>query len=79
MTEVNNAVEPSVTEEDVRLLIKRKEEIEEQIKAYYDMLQADSFALDARYGLESNDFSKAFNLNTTSALVYGTRYVSFLA
>lgn len=31
---------PSVTEEDVRLLIKRKEEIEEQIKAYYDMLQA---------------------------------------
>lgn len=40
MTEVNNAVEPSVTEEDVRLLIKRKEEIEEQIKAYYDMLQA---------------------------------------
>lgn len=40
MTEVNNAVEPSVTEEDVRLLIKRKEDIEEQIKAYYDMLQA---------------------------------------
>lgn len=39
MTEVNNAVEPSVAEGDVRLLIKRKDEIEEQIKAYYDMLQ----------------------------------------
>ncbi|XP_077058102.1 26S proteasome non-ATPase regulatory subunit 9 isoform X1 [Siphateles boraxobius] len=39
MTEVNNAVEPSVAEGDVQLLIKRKDEIEEQIKAYYDMLQ----------------------------------------
>ncbi|KAK7175883.1 hypothetical protein R3I93_000217 [Phoxinus phoxinus] len=39
MTEANNAVEPSVAEGDVRLLIKRKDEIEEQIKAYYDMLQ----------------------------------------
>ncbi|XP_067257421.1 26S proteasome non-ATPase regulatory subunit 9 isoform X2 [Chanodichthys erythropterus] len=46
MTEVNNAVEPSVTEEDVRLLIKRKEEIEEQIKAYYDMLQAGGVGMD---------------------------------
>lgn len=39
MTEENKAVKPSVTEEDVRLLIKRKDDIEEQIKAYYDMLQ----------------------------------------
>ncbi|XP_016411494.1 26S proteasome non-ATPase regulatory subunit 9-like isoform X1 [Sinocyclocheilus rhinocerous] len=39
MTEENNAVEPNVTEEDARLLIKRKDDIEEQIKAYYDMLQ----------------------------------------
>uniref|UniRef100_A0A673GQJ9 26S proteasome non-ATPase regulatory subunit 9 n=1 Tax=Sinocyclocheilus rhinocerous TaxID=307959 RepID=A0A673GQJ9_9TELE len=39
MTEENNAVEPRVTEEDVRLLIKRKGDIEEQIKAYHDMLQ----------------------------------------
>ncbi|XP_057200120.1 26S proteasome non-ATPase regulatory subunit 9-like [Triplophysa rosa] len=40
MTEENiNAVGPSVTEEDIRLLMKRKDEIEEQIKAYYDMLQ----------------------------------------
>ncbi|XP_016148690.1 tyrosine 3-monooxygenase/tryptophan 5-monooxygenase activation protein, epsilon polypeptide 2 [Sinocyclocheilus grahami] len=39
MTEENNAVEPNVTEEDVRLLINRKDDIEEQIKAYYDMLQ----------------------------------------
>ncbi|XP_016086910.1 26S proteasome non-ATPase regulatory subunit 9 isoform X1 [Sinocyclocheilus grahami] len=39
MTEENNAAEPRVTEEDVRLLIKRKSDIEEQIKAYHDMLQ----------------------------------------
>lgn len=38
MTEENNAVKPTVTEE-VGLLIKRKDDIEEQIKAYYDMLQ----------------------------------------
>ncbi len=38
MTEENNAVKPIVTE-DVGLLIKRKDDIEEQIKAYYDMLQ----------------------------------------
>uniref|UniRef100_A0A8C2KE94 26S proteasome non-ATPase regulatory subunit 9 n=1 Tax=Cyprinus carpio TaxID=7962 RepID=A0A8C2KE94_CYPCA len=39
MTEENNAVKPNVTEDDVRLLIKRKDDIEEQIKAYHDMLQ----------------------------------------
>lgn len=33
-----NVVGPSVTEDDIRLLMKRKDEIEEQIKAYYDML-----------------------------------------
>ncbi|XP_051555912.1 26S proteasome non-ATPase regulatory subunit 9-like isoform X2 [Myxocyprinus asiaticus] len=38
-TEGNGVVEQSVTEEDVRLLIERKDEIEEQIKAYYDMLE----------------------------------------
>ncbi|XP_055050517.2 26S proteasome non-ATPase regulatory subunit 9 [Misgurnus anguillicaudatus] len=37
MTE-ENVVGPSVTEDDIRLLMKRKDEIEEQIKAYYDML-----------------------------------------
>lgn len=37
MTE-ENVVVPSVTEDDIRLLMKRKDEIEEQIKAYYDML-----------------------------------------
>ncbi|XP_059379795.1 26S proteasome non-ATPase regulatory subunit 9-like isoform X2 [Carassius carassius] len=39
MTEENNAGKTNVTEEDVRLLIKRKDDIEEQIKAYHDMLQ----------------------------------------
>ncbi len=38
MSEENNAVKPNVAE-DVGLLIKRKDDIEEQIKAYYDMLQ----------------------------------------
>ncbi|XP_065150409.1 26S proteasome non-ATPase regulatory subunit 9 [Paramisgurnus dabryanus] len=37
MTE-ENVVGPSVTEDDIRLLMERKDEIEEQIKAYYDML-----------------------------------------
>ncbi|XP_058636492.1 26S proteasome non-ATPase regulatory subunit 9 isoform X2 [Onychostoma macrolepis] len=46
MTEENNAVKPNVTE-DVRLLIKRKEDIEEQIKAYYDMLQTAGVGMDA--------------------------------
>ncbi|XP_051947609.1 26S proteasome non-ATPase regulatory subunit 9 [Xyrauchen texanus] len=39
MTEGNGVVEQIVTEEDIRLLIKRKDEIEEQIKAYYDTLE----------------------------------------
>uniref|UniRef100_A0A8C2KE86 26S proteasome non-ATPase regulatory subunit 9 n=1 Tax=Cyprinus carpio TaxID=7962 RepID=A0A8C2KE86_CYPCA len=43
MTEENNAVKPNVTEDDVRLLIKRKDDIEEQIKAYHDMLQTRHF------------------------------------
>ncbi|RXN23789.1 26S proteasome non-ATPase regulatory subunit 9 [Labeo rohita] len=47
MTEENKAVKPSVTEEDVRLLIKRKDDIEEQIKAYYDMLQTAGVGMDA--------------------------------
>jgi len=51
MTEVNNAVEPSVAERDVRLLMKRKDEIEEQIKAYYDMLQTVSSNHRYLYGL----------------------------
>lgn len=46
MTEENNAVKPSVTE-DVRLLMKRKDDIEEQIKAYYDMLQTAGVGMDA--------------------------------
>uniref|UniRef100_A0A8C2KC70 26S proteasome non-ATPase regulatory subunit 9 n=1 Tax=Cyprinus carpio TaxID=7962 RepID=A0A8C2KC70_CYPCA len=45
MTEENNAVKPNVTEDDVRLLIKRKDDIEEQIKAYHDMLQTVIFLL----------------------------------
>uniref|UniRef100_A0A671QG69 26S proteasome non-ATPase regulatory subunit 9 n=1 Tax=Sinocyclocheilus anshuiensis TaxID=1608454 RepID=A0A671QG69_9TELE len=47
MTEENNAVEPNVTEEDVRVLIKRKDDIEEQIKAYHDMLQTAGVGMDA--------------------------------
>ncbi|XP_043099246.1 26S proteasome non-ATPase regulatory subunit 9 [Puntigrus tetrazona] len=47
MTEKNNAVKPNVTEDDVRLLIKRKDDIEEQIQAYYDMLQTDGVGMDA--------------------------------
>ncbi|XP_016086911.1 26S proteasome non-ATPase regulatory subunit 9 isoform X2 [Sinocyclocheilus grahami] len=47
MTEENNAAEPRVTEEDVRLLIKRKSDIEEQIKAYHDMLQTAGIGMDA--------------------------------
>ncbi|XP_056318442.1 26S proteasome non-ATPase regulatory subunit 9 [Danio aesculapii] len=41
MSEENSAVVSRVTaEEDVRLLMKRKDDIEEQIKAYYDMLES---------------------------------------
>ncbi|XP_026124067.1 26S proteasome non-ATPase regulatory subunit 9 [Carassius auratus] len=47
MTEENNAGKTNVTEEDVRLLIKRKDDIEEQIKAYHDMLQTDGVGMDA--------------------------------
>ncbi|XP_039524922.1 26S proteasome non-ATPase regulatory subunit 9 isoform X1 [Pimephales promelas] len=52
MTEVNNAVEPSVAERDVRLLMKRKDEIEEQIKAYYDMLQTKPFLQQEGVGMD---------------------------
>lgn len=47
MTEEDNAVGPPVTEEDVRLLIKRKDDIEEQIKAYDDMLRTAGVGMDA--------------------------------
>ncbi|NP_001002436.2 26S proteasome non-ATPase regulatory subunit 9 [Danio rerio] len=40
MSEENRAVVSRMTEEDVRQLIKRKDDIEEQIKAYYDMLES---------------------------------------
>lgn len=46
MSEENNAVKPNVAE-DVGLLIKRKDDIEEQIKAYYDMLQTAGVGMDA--------------------------------
>ncbi|XP_026071492.1 26S proteasome non-ATPase regulatory subunit 9-like [Carassius auratus] len=46
MTEKNNAVGPRVTEDDVRLLMKRKDDIEEQIKAYSDMLKTEGVGMD---------------------------------
>ncbi|XP_072520784.1 26S proteasome non-ATPase regulatory subunit 9 [Salminus brasiliensis] len=39
MTEENNNDKPVITVEDVQRLIKKKDEIEEQIKAYYDVLE----------------------------------------
>uniref|UniRef100_A0A8C7Z3U6 Proteasome 26S subunit, non-ATPase 9 n=1 Tax=Oryzias sinensis TaxID=183150 RepID=A0A8C7Z3U6_9TELE len=39
MTEENSLERLNVTMEDVNALIKKKEEIEEQIKAYYDVLE----------------------------------------
>ncbi|XP_026865123.1 26S proteasome non-ATPase regulatory subunit 9 [Electrophorus electricus] len=39
MTEENNNDKPQITVEDVQRLIKKKDEIEEQIKAYYDVLE----------------------------------------
>ncbi|XP_059374127.1 26S proteasome non-ATPase regulatory subunit 9-like [Carassius carassius] len=47
MTGKNNDVGPRVTEDDVRLLIKRKDDIEEQIKAYSDMLKTEGVGMDA--------------------------------
>ncbi|XP_023680330.1 26S proteasome non-ATPase regulatory subunit 9 [Paramormyrops kingsleyae] len=39
MTEENNDTESPITVEDVQRLVKKKDEIEEQIKAYFDMLE----------------------------------------
>lgn len=39
MTEENSPDKFTVTTEDVQRLIKKKDEIEEQIKAYYDVLE----------------------------------------
>ncbi|KAL6465788.1 hypothetical protein MHYP_G00259210 [Metynnis hypsauchen] len=39
MTEENNNNNPTITVEDVQRLIKKKDEIEEQIKAYYEVLE----------------------------------------
>ncbi|KAK3514458.1 hypothetical protein QTP70_018702, partial [Hemibagrus guttatus] len=39
MTEENSPDKPTITMEDVQRLIKKKDEIEEQIKAYYEVLE----------------------------------------
>ncbi|XP_041095861.1 26S proteasome non-ATPase regulatory subunit 9-like [Polyodon spathula] len=39
MTEGNTATRSAITIEDVQNLVKKKDEIEEQIKAYYDVLE----------------------------------------
>ncbi|XP_067377378.1 26S proteasome non-ATPase regulatory subunit 9 isoform X2 [Channa argus] len=39
MTEENIAANSEITMDDVKILIKKKDEIEEQIKAYYDVLE----------------------------------------
>ena len=39
MTEENNNNNPTITVEDIQRLIKKKDEIEEHIKAYYDVLE----------------------------------------
>lgn len=39
ITQENNAGSSDLTMEEVQILIKKKEEIEEQIKAYYDVLE----------------------------------------
>ncbi|KAM4616224.1 26S proteasome non-ATPase regulatory subunit 9 [Polymixia lowei] len=39
MTEENNYVKSAITMDDVKNLIKKKDEVEEQIKAYYDVLE----------------------------------------
>lgn len=38
-TEENSCGESGITMEDVKNLIKKKDNIEEQIKAYYDVLE----------------------------------------
>ena len=39
MTEENNMGHSTVTVEDVQTLVKKKDDIEEQIKAYYNVLE----------------------------------------
>lgn len=39
MTTENSAEESEITMDDVRSLIKKKDNIEEQIQAYYDVLE----------------------------------------
>lgn len=39
VTMENSAEESEITMDDVRSLIKKKDNIEEQIKAYYDVLE----------------------------------------
>ncbi|CAG5923475.1 unnamed protein product [Menidia menidia] len=39
ITGESNSGSPDITMDDVKILIKRKDEIEEQIKAYYDVLE----------------------------------------
>lgn len=39
MTGENSSGESEITMDDVKNLIKKKDEIEEQIKAYYDVLE----------------------------------------
>lgn len=46
MTTESSRLESEVTMDDVKNLIKRKDDIEEQIKAYYDVLEDVSFFLD---------------------------------
>ncbi|XP_070759800.1 26S proteasome non-ATPase regulatory subunit 9 isoform X2 [Enoplosus armatus] len=39
MTEANSSGKSEITMDDVKNLVKKKDEIEEQIKAYYDVLE----------------------------------------
>lgn len=39
MTEENSAGKSEITMDDVKNLVKQKDDIEEQIKAYYDVLE----------------------------------------
>lgn len=50
VTMENSAEESEITMDDVRSLIKKKDNIEEQIKAYYDVLE-DVSVTDIRYDL----------------------------
>lgn len=48
MTEENSSGESEITMDDVKNLIKKKDDIEEQIKAYYEVLD-DVSVLDIQF------------------------------